>query len=685
MEPTAHGDGVESAGFAYPPPFLPSPTARANRRRLLVFIGVFVAVAAVGLGYTFLRPAEYRATARVQITPAGEAGRVEPARPGAGGGSPNPFLTEVEVLASRPVLGDVVARLDAAGEKLAEFGPDPVEGVRSSLEVVPVAGTNVVEIAARGGRPEALAAIVNNVIEVYRERLANGYRGESGEAMAQAAEEAERLEASARAKRRDVESFRSRHNIVSLERDENQVLARAKGLAASLNVANEKVATAEGKVRSLAESAAAGKGVVRARDNPILANLEQRASQMREEFRELERTFTPDYLALDPKVRALRARLADLEQQIKIERAGSQQAALREAEDELGAARESARRIQQQIAADRQEVDQFAMRFNEYKSLQEDLAQFEKAYRDAVDRRAKLEATERARTPTVRVLEAATVPREVWRPLYLRDAGLSIVVALLSALLAVWLVELFNRPEPQPSVLIAQPVVSGMLVHSGPRPLALPGQRHAALEPPDRTLLPPPPALPRELEGDEIDALVRAGEGDARLATLLLLHGVAPEELAELRRDDVDLERRVIRVGGEWSREIPVGGALGTALATTPAWPDGRLIAVRGGRPAALADLAAAILYAAHDAGIERPAELTPAALRHTYIASLVRQGIRFADLARVVGRLPADELAAYGDLAPARPRAALDAIQLVLPPLRGPRAGPAAAGSRPR
>ena len=117
--------------------------------------------------------------------------------------------------------------------------PIRVEGVRSSLEVVPVAGTNVVEIAARGGRPEALAAIVNNVIEVYRERLANGYRSESGEAMAQAAEEAQRLEASVRAKRRDVESFRSRHNIVSLERDENQVLARAKGLAASLNAANE--------------------------------------------------------------------------------------------------------------------------------------------------------------------------------------------------------------------------------------------------------------------------------------------------------------------------------------------------------------------------------------------------------------------------------------------------------------
>jgi hypothetical protein len=93
---------------------------------------------------------------------------------------------------------------------------------------------------------------------------------------------------------------------------------------------------------------------------------------------------------------------------------------------------------------------------------------------------------------------------------------------------------------------------------------------------------------------------------------------------------------------------------------------------LRGGRPATPADLEGAILYAAHDAGIERPSEVTALALRHTYVAFLVRQGIRFADLARVVGSLPPEALAAYGDLAPAGPRAALEAIELVLPSLRG-------------
>jgi hypothetical protein len=102
------------------------------------------------------------------------------------------------------------------------------------------------------------------------------------------------------AERRDVEAFRIRNDIVSLQRDENEVLARVRNLSTSLSAANDRVAAAEGKVRALSASAAAGKAAVRSRDDPTLANIEQRASQIREELHDLEGRFTPDYLAKDP-------------------------------------------------------------------------------------------------------------------------------------------------------------------------------------------------------------------------------------------------------------------------------------------------------------------------------------------------------------------------------------------------
>jgi polysaccharide biosynthesis transport protein len=53
-------------------------------------------------------------------------------------------------------------------------------------------------------------------------------------------------------------------------------------------------------VSALSASAAAGKAAVRSRDDPTLANFEQRASQIREELRDLERGFTPDSLFYQP-------------------------------------------------------------------------------------------------------------------------------------------------------------------------------------------------------------------------------------------------------------------------------------------------------------------------------------------------------------------------------------------------
>jgi hypothetical protein len=47
-----------------------------------------------------------------------------------------------------------------------------------------------------------------------------------------------------------------------------------------------------------------------------------------------------------------------------------------------------------------------------------------------------------------------------------------------------------------------------------------------------------------------------------------------------------------------------------------------------------------------------------------------VRQGVRFGDLAQLVGRLPAETLAAYSSLAPTGPRVPLESVERVMPAL---------------
>ena len=654
-------------------PLLASPTRRANRRRLFVFVATFLVASAISLTYTFIRPAEYRASARVQINPGSLISEaMRPTGGSQGAEAPRSLLTELQVLASRPVIEVVAARLTAVmGPRLETLGPDPLTKMQSSLQISPAKDTDVVELSAVGRDPDLMAVLVNGVIEVYREQLDQAYRESSIEALERISDEVAKLEVGVAEKRRSVEAFRLRNDVASLERDESQVLARSRGLSTSLNTANEKLALAEGKLNSLRGSAAAGKAVVRAKDNPTLANLEQRASQIREELRELERVYTPDYLAMDARVRAQRTRLAELDQQIATQRQLAQQAAVAEAEEEVSSARQVANDLQRQLASDRPAVQQQATRLSQFKSLQEDLAQLELLHRDSVQRKAKLEAGERARRPLVKVIEAAVPPQEPWRPLYMRDAAISIVGSILLALLTVAVVEVFNRSDPQPTLLVPQPIrYTALGGESAGRP-ALAANTVPGIEGTAPALLTSTPVLPRELSADDIGRLLAAGTEDVRLATLLLTSGLSPEEAVAQRWDDLDVATGRLRIDGRSPRTIEILEPTMRMLRSRAPTRGERVLAGAVGGPLTVDELNSDLLYAAHDAGIDRPAEVTADALRHTYVAFLARQGIRLADLVKLVGRLAPEEAAGYSALSPTGTRATLAEVERVMPCIR--------------
>jgi uncharacterized protein involved in exopolysaccharide biosynthesis len=643
-------------------------TRRANRRRLRVFLAVFLVTAVAGLIWDFWRPAEYRATARLQITPPSMT--LPAAAEGKAGDGNQPFLTEVQTLTSRPLVEQVAERLRSAGHDLSTLGLDPILGLQSTMIVTPIEGTQIVELAAIGRQPELPAALLVGISEVYREHVAQAYVGAAAEALARADEEVAKLEESVAAKRDAVEDFRVRNNIVSPEREENNILAEMQGLAAAQKDANKRLTEAEGRLDSLRAAAAEGKGVVWARDNPTLASLEQRASQLREELRELSRRFTQDYLDFDPNARALRTRLAELEEQIKVQRKVGQSNALEEAEQELAAARQSARRLQEQIASGRQKVGLFAARFSQYKSLQEELAQLEKTYQEAQQRQARLNATERSRMPSVQILEQAVIPKEPWRPLYWRDAGIIVAGALLLALAAMWLVELFNRSEPKPSVVVTQPVFAGTLTHSAQPSMTLDHSPQGALSVDPTRRLTQAQVMPRELTVAECTALLRAADRETQRALALLLSGLSPAEALAARLGDVDRAASTLRINSTPPRSIPLGASALQLLVAEDADPESMLVRSPDGAAATADSLSAQLLYCAHDAGVDAAHEITLDAVRHTYVAFLVRQGARFADITRWVGALPADALSAYSQLAPPGQRLEPAAVQTIFPAL---------------
>jgi integrase len=127
-------------------------------------------------------------------------------------------------------------------------------------------------------------------------------------------------------------------------------------------------------------------------------------------------------------------------------------------------------------------------------------------------------------------------------------------------------------------------------------------------------------------------------------------------------------------VNGTSPRTLPVSDPLVRLLAARRALQpqaEGNVLRGPSGCPLSVDDIRSLVIYAAYDAGLDDADEVSLPALRHTYLAYLLRQGIRFADIGRIVGRLPQEELAADMRFAPAQPRRPLEQIDLVLPALQ--------------
>jgi polysaccharide biosynthesis transport protein len=677
--PFAAGAAPAGAGYAYAAPESVPPSGRM-RLRVIVFFSVFLLCAVLSLSYTYMRPAVYAASARIQVMPSEKLAPATAASAAIAGGAAGPqaLLVELQILNSRPLLEKVVKRLQDQGE-LRNLGPDPVLAVQDMLSIIRVQDTNVVQLEAQGPERAVLVRLINAVIDVYREEQAATGTSTAKTELDQAREEAQVIEARAAEKKKALEAFRLRSDIVSAERDENQTLSRLKGLGTSLSASTEREAVAEGKVRALEEAIAQNKTAPQQKPNPTVSAMEQRLSQWREEWRALERQFTPQYMEMDPNAKALKIRITNLEQQIEAERLKGQQSALADAREEAAGARATTQRLQQQLGEDRQTVQAFSRRFSEFKGMQEELQGLEQMRQAARQKLLALEASEGTRKPRVLVVEPAASPDTPLKPLYTRDAAISVAASLLLGFLAVWFVEFFRRSETAPAgpstVIIPQP----WMAVPYPATPGLPGMQqpvhpqlsaHAAQSSSDPLLL---RSAPRELLPGEVQALLRAAAPENLPALVFMLYGLTSSELIALKVGDVDVPTRSLRVPGDAGRNLPLPRPLLELLGTLEsADSEAPLIPNAKGSAMDSEDLAALVTSSAYDGHVEHPAAITPDVLRYTYIAFLVRQGVRFSDLSRVVGRVATETMSALSTLAPGAERVPLDQVQRLLPAVLG-------------
>jgi succinoglycan biosynthesis transport protein ExoP len=655
--------------------------AQTSNLRVWMFLPVFAITCLASLAYVFARPAVYLSTARLQIEAAPSSARLQTEAASSGGrpqtgAAPSQRQTEerdtspqlpaeVQTLTSGTLLDQVGERLSrsnirAAGEV------NSADSLQGMLSAVPVAGTNVIELRAEGSNREQLPQALSAWIEIYRERHSNSYDQSSELAFDETRSVDEQLQQKLTAKRQALDQFRKKYDIVSLEREDNQAMAQLKGLNSALNDARNREINAEARFNAMRDNVAAGKGVQLPGDKTNIHNLEQRATDLRDKMKDLESEYGLKFLQMDPNYKAMRANLTRLEQQIEQERQAGSQQALQGAEEELVSARQTVLRLQKDLAGRKREAQEFTTRFAEHTALVNELRQLEGSADAGRQRLTQLEMGKSLAGPKVTILTQPSVPERPLRPDYWRDALLGVVGSAVLGLIAVWFVEFFKRsgvPRLEPAT---QPIIH---INYPPSPMlevAVPTFGAPALQ-----LTESIARLPREISGPEVHALWAAASPDTRLVIAALLGGLSIDELAALRYEDIDFDADRVRVSAASDRSYSLREPLRHLLSERQAAGGAAPLTYTRGAALSSADLEGLITCAACDAGLANPAEVTSEVLRHTYVAYLVRQGVRLADLGDIIGHVAPAAFREYGRLSPPGPGLPLGQIDPVFPALR--------------
>ncbi|MEW6325611.1 MAG: polysaccharide biosynthesis tyrosine autokinase [Nitrospirota bacterium] len=143
------------------------------KRRRWIIAGVFAAVFAAALAYSFLSTPIYRATTTIQIQEKkGPTFTLSPVAAAPMLGQTDPFRTEEEIIKSRTVVEKVVARLglDKAAAEAADRPVDPqhtVQSLQTKLKIERVRNTNILRISLEDPDPRKAALIINTLADEY--------------------------------------------------------------------------------------------------------------------------------------------------------------------------------------------------------------------------------------------------------------------------------------------------------------------------------------------------------------------------------------------------------------------------------------------------------------------------------------------------------------------------------------
>ena len=619
-----------------------APVAPPKYRWRIFSLTLLVSLVA-GLLFTWWRPPLYQSSAMLALS-------ALPGQVTSEVGAAELLIDHQQRLMSHQLLAELADQLDD-GQAL------PLLQLKSMLNASVLDGSGLIRLEAAGEQASLLAPILTNWIQLYLANTDHRTRQDDDDTLQQLSTQQAALTRMLRDKRAELDAFQQTHQIVSLERDEVRLINQMKALGGSLDQTTADKAEAQAELAAINDAMARGRWLVRPQDQSGIDAIEREIVALEQEWQEYAEIYTPEYLQLDPKMVAITNKLTLLRAGREEKRAMSQQLRREEAEQHLAAVGQKEQDLQQQLAAMQEQVRQFSNHLARYTELNQSYEQLQLQLQEVENALTQQEIRPAGISP-LELLDPPFVPQRPASPDYWRDSALSLGGALVVAVLAVLL---YNLLHPRQS---ASPLFTL-------RPMAEPSE-----QPPVREVLPGAPA-PRmayqpdgELTLEEWQQLFCVAAPPTRLAMMLLLSGVKPDELVQLCWSQWDRQRGILALSGASARQIALAPAVVQTAELVEGDGEGHCWQSPAGGLLSAETFNSMIDCAVHDAGLSAHHHISGELIYHFYLVYLVRQGARLGELSRLVGYLEPQTLTGYRRYSPPGGGRPLDEIDYCHPAL---------------
>ncbi|MEM9757797.1 MAG: Wzz/FepE/Etk N-terminal domain-containing protein [Pseudomonadota bacterium] len=418
----------------------PQDHDRSSRDRKRVFLLVALPVLLAGLAYTVLQPAVYESSATVLMSA--------------------PTAIDEQVLTAdvqsvaiqrRKLTGPEI--LSALVERMSSDYGITLKNLelRRMLRVAAVPQTNLLELTARSPEEAILPSLVDSWIDVYADIRASEIESRHTRTLNELESELDGLARQLDDARRALADYREKNDIISMDRQENAVLARLDGLNEALNSALEEEILAGSRLQTLQTALDAGEPVVPSTERGAVTAMEQQLTSLLTQLSGLRTRYTDDYILKDPRLRGIPQQISDLERALAEAYSAGAQAELAAAARTYEAARQAARDLEASFEEQKQEVAAFSTVFAKHEALVEDLAQLEDVNREKQARLAQIQIRPTDGYPQLDVVTWPDTEATRIGPPYPLLLGGTLGASLLAAIFAVWLYSYLNPVRKEPA------------------------------------------------------------------------------------------------------------------------------------------------------------------------------------------------------------------------------------------